>query len=187
MSCCCHLLLVLPPCFAALLPIPLQVAMCCCHCHLLCSRLIVDLFFTLVLHSSHVCLSYAAATVLLSASLLIAVPHCCQCHCCCCCHRYYCKLIVAFWKYFAVAVKAPLQLLFCACCPIDWLWASQSSAVSVAVRSLCALSAHLLVLLPLLLLSPSLLGFCCCWFLWQSLALLKSCWKLMTTTFAPVL
>jgi len=53
------------------------VATCCCNCHLLCSWLIVDSFFTLMWHSSHVSLSYAAATALLSASLLIAVPHCC--------------------------------------------------------------------------------------------------------------
>ncbi len=109
-------------------------ATCCCH--LLCSWLIVDSFFTLMWHSSHVSLSYAAATALLSASLLIAAPHCCQCHCCCHCHCNYCKLIVGFLKIFCCCSQSTLAtavfvhavpLIDCAllrvplfqCCPLS--------------------------------------------------------------------
>jgi len=94
------------------------VSTCCCHYHLLCSRLIVNSFFTLVWRGSRVCLSYAAVTALLSANLLIAAPQ---------------------WPTPCCGQSTVATAVFLHAVPsIDH--ASQSSAISVAVRTLCALA-----------------------------------------------
>ncbi len=159
----CTLLMLLPlllvslTCFAAVLPIPLQLSLAVV---IAISLQPVNCWFifhfgvvTLVWHGSHVCLSYADATALLSASLPIAVPQYC---------------------WHPVAVKGPSQLLF-----FCMLLHQLILLLRVLLfQLLSALSVHLLSLLPLLLLLPSSLVFYCCQFLWQSMLLTESCWKL---------
>jgi len=173
--CCCHCCWCRPPCFAAVLSMPLYLPLAVVisfaagwlliHFSLWCGTAVMSVFPMLLplLCCQHLCwlLHHTAvnATAVVIAIAIIA------------------SWLLAFWKYFAVAVKAPLQLLFL-CMLSHWLIVhfSEFHCFS-AVHSLCTLSVHLLALLPLLLLSPSLSVFKCCWFLWQSLSLLKSWWQ----------
>jgi len=132
------------------------VATCCCHYHLLCSWLIVNSFFTLVRCGSHVCLSYAAVTALLSVSLLIAAPQ---------------------WPTPCCGQSTIATAVFLHAVPlIDR--ASHSSTVSVALCTLCALAVAAVTALAVAI----FIGFLLLQFLWHSMLPIESCWKLFPST-----
>jgi len=103
----------------------------------------------LVRRGSRVCLSYAAVTALLSATLLIAAPQ---------------------WPTPCCGRSTVATAVFLHAVPsIDR--ASQSSAISVAVRTLCALAVAAATALAVAI----FIGFLLLQFLRQSMLLIESC------------
>jgi len=143
---------------------------CCCHCswccclaalwycqfHSIChllplasiiaitfaaSWLLID--FSLCC-SSHIYLSYAAATALLSAPLWLTVLHFCQHHCCCHCHCNYASWLMLLKMVLLLQRKCPCNCCLSACYHHQLIVCFSEGfscfAFSIAVSTICILA-----------------------------------------------